>query len=187
MHSRTSARTSLEPRFQLGLNLGAAGLPGGIRTMLHIAWLSENPKVRAVAVQWNALSADDKRNVILEDLCDAAGVTDEEFAATVARTGFELGIDVGGMMAGIMQTAEAIECLAQKAKTPGGIEALKQFLEAERVFRPRCLTDGVTDGRITSQPQKPDSHITGALGALAISACPAVDDQRAHRAAVGGR
>ena len=155
--------------------------------MIHLAWLSKHPKVRAVAVQWNALSADDKRNVILEDLCDAAGVTSEEFAITVADTGFELGIDLAGIIVGMDQTADALVCLTQKAKTPGGIEALKQFLEAERVFRPRCLTDGVTDGRITSQPQKPGSRITGALGPIAISACPAVDDQRTYRAAVGRR
>jgi hypothetical protein len=74
---RVGARTRREPRFQLGLNLGAANLPGGMQTMIHLAWLSEHPKVRAVAVQWNALSADGKRNVILEDLCNASGVTNQ--------------------------------------------------------------------------------------------------------------
>jgi hypothetical protein len=126
-----------KPRFQFGLNRGADGLPGGFPTLIHLAWLSENPKVRAVAARWDALPAGEKRNIILEDMCDAAGILRSEFFVNVATTAFELGIDVAGMLAGILETGVALQCLAGTAMaTPGrnGLKAREQFFEAERVF-----------------------------------------------------
>ena len=76
--------------------------------MMHLAWLSKNPKARAVAERWNALSAEGKRNVVLEHLCDAAGLAHAELVATVACTGFELGIDISRMLGAIARQADDV-------------------------------------------------------------------------------
>ncbi len=41
--------------FPAGLKFQARHLPGGIKTMIYLAWLSKDEKVRNVAVLWNRL------------------------------------------------------------------------------------------------------------------------------------
>jgi hypothetical protein len=124
------------PRFKYGLNRGASHLPGGMRTMMHLAWLSKNPKARAVAERWSALSADGKRNVVLEHLCEAAGIAGEELVAAVACTGFELGIGISPMLGAIAHQADEVARLAARAMTPGGYRAMEQFFEIDDVLGP---------------------------------------------------
>jgi len=85
-----------------GLNYFALFLPGGLETMIALARLSENQKVQAVALQWNSLSRKNRRNTPIDQLCRAAGVGDSKFLGTVTGTAFELGIDVSGVFAAMM-------------------------------------------------------------------------------------
>jgi hypothetical protein len=121
------------PRIHFGLNRAGMNLPGGFRTLIHLAWISDNPKAREVARRWNALSPADKREVILEDLCDEVRIMLGDFAAAVAGTGAELGINVSALMD---PRPNDIERLSARAMMRGG-RAFEQFLEAEKVYRPR--------------------------------------------------
>ena len=73
-------------------------LPGGVRTMLHLAWLSSDSRVRSVASEWHSFSAVARVEAHIEDLCRSAGISDAEFAGEVTRTAWELGIDVAAFM-----------------------------------------------------------------------------------------
>jgi hypothetical protein len=107
-----------------------------MRAMMHLAWLSKTAQVRAVAERWNALSAEGRRNVVLEHLCDAAGIAGEQLVAAVACTAFELGIDVSGMMGAIVHQADDVARLAARAMTPGGYRAAEQCFEIDAVLGP---------------------------------------------------
>jgi hypothetical protein len=138
---KAGSDASIKPRahlvlhFQLGLNFVAAQLPGGVRTAIHLAWLSGVPEVRAVAERWNALSAPEKRNAILEDLCDGVGVSHQEFIVEVTVTGFELGMDVSGIFWGVEHMVDALMRVHQKTMK-GNVRAMQQWFESVRLHTP---------------------------------------------------
>ena len=69
--------------------------------MIALARLSEDQKVKSVALQWNSLSRKDRRNAPIDQLCRAVGVDDSKFLGAVTSTAFELGIDVSRVFAAI--------------------------------------------------------------------------------------
>ena len=69
-------------------------LPGRVRTMMHVARLSGNPRVRAVAEAWQSLTAIGKIECYIEDLCRGAGIGAGDLIGSVAGTGWEFGINV---------------------------------------------------------------------------------------------
>jgi DNA-binding transcriptional regulator YiaG len=75
-------------------------LPGRIRTMIHLAWLSGDPRVRTVARAWHSLSAVAKVETHIEELCRAAGISDGDFVGCVAGTAWEVGIGVAALCTG---------------------------------------------------------------------------------------
>ncbi len=91
------------PSWQVPLYLGYAAerfLPGGVETLMHLAWLSQDEKAREVARRWNALSKPHRQTLAVEVLCMAVGVRSWDLVAVVARTGWELGIDTSGLIEG---------------------------------------------------------------------------------------
>jgi DNA-binding transcriptional regulator YiaG len=72
----------------------AGRLPGGVETMMFLAWLSEDPGTRAVAKRWVALARKQKEDIEIEEICRAAGLEYGIFFSEIASTGFELGIIV---------------------------------------------------------------------------------------------
>ena len=84
-----NAYPRLRPR---RLEEAARFLPGGVRTMIHLARLSPDPRVRKVADTRHSLTAVAKVDSRIEDLCRAAGISDEDFIAGVDGVGIELGI-----------------------------------------------------------------------------------------------
>src|SRR6202030_627179 len=79
------------PRFPYGLKHLASYLPGGVKAMIHLAWLSRDERVRDVARRWRALDREQQRSIEIEELCYQAGVKDADFIADIAATGHELG------------------------------------------------------------------------------------------------
>lgn len=65
-------------------------LPGRVRTMIHLAWLSGEPRMRAVAGRWHSITAVDKAEAHIAELCRAFRICDVDFIGIVARTTFEL-------------------------------------------------------------------------------------------------
>lgn len=92
--------------FPFGLKYLARSLPGGIKTMIYLAWFSKDEKVRAVAALWNQLPWRAKRGVELEEVCLAAGVQTARFFSEISGTAFELGIDVDGLAHALLQTGK---------------------------------------------------------------------------------
>jgi len=107
--------------------------------MMHLAWVSGNPKAREVAHHWSALSPVGKREVVLEDLCDAVGIKYSDFAAAFAATGFELGVDVSGILKAVAEEPQVLARLADRAMKPGGTRAAERFFEADEVLGARWL------------------------------------------------
>src|SRR5215831_14590659 len=65
-------------------------VPGGVHTVMALAWLSFDKPARAVANAWRALATETKRRTTIEDLCGGADITVMEFFRSVYRTGLEL-------------------------------------------------------------------------------------------------
>src|SRR5262245_16403219 len=65
-------------------------VPGGVQTVLALAWLSSDKRPRAVANTWRSLDTETKRRTTVEDLCGGADITVTEFFRSVYRTGLEL-------------------------------------------------------------------------------------------------
>jgi hypothetical protein len=84
-----------------GLNYVALFLPGGLENMIDLARLSEDEKAQEIARQWNALPRRDRKNTSLDELCAAAGVRAAKFLGVVVTTGYELGMDLNGVVAAI--------------------------------------------------------------------------------------
>jgi hypothetical protein len=62
--------------------------------MFHLAGLSGgDPRVRAVAHAWHSLSAVEKVECHIEELCRAAGISGADFVGHVSGTASELGIE----------------------------------------------------------------------------------------------
>lgn len=73
---------------------------GRVRTMIHLAHLSSDPRVRGVAHAWRSLTEVEKIETRIEELCRAAGSSGVHFIGCVAGTAWELGIDVAAFLTG---------------------------------------------------------------------------------------
>jgi hypothetical protein len=115
-------------------------LPGGVETMIRLARLSPDEKVRAVALRWLRLPRRIRRKASLESLCAAAGVSDHEFFGEVMATACELGIDALRMLAAPANAARGVQILGERALETGGGGARRKFLESTG-FVPREQVD----------------------------------------------
>lgn len=66
--------------------------------MMHLALLSSDPRVRAVAVAWHSLSPVARVETAMEELCRAAGISDADFIGGVIGTAWELGMDTAAFL-----------------------------------------------------------------------------------------
>jgi DNA-binding transcriptional regulator YiaG len=64
----------------------------GLETVIVLAWLSEDERVREVAAVWSSLTAAEKLRVEIEVLCLAVGVEPADFIRAVAAIAEELKI-----------------------------------------------------------------------------------------------
>jgi DNA-binding transcriptional regulator YiaG len=62
---------------------------GGVHTMMHLAWLSSDARVRDVALRWRAHS-EDEDCLLIERLCVDCGIHAGDFVAAVANTAWDL-------------------------------------------------------------------------------------------------
>src|ERR1019366_5310907 len=105
---RTQPRAAVSP-FPSRLELAARAIPGGLATMIHLAWLSDDPRAQTVARRWKSSSGERSRGVQIEQLCDAAGIDDREFAGKVAGAAWELGIALPRFIAGVAEAGESLK------------------------------------------------------------------------------
>ena len=82
------------------LEHAARFFPGRARTMIHLAHLSIDPRVRSVARAWHSLTEVERIETRIEELCRAAGISGADFIGCVAGTAWELGIDVAAFLTG---------------------------------------------------------------------------------------
>jgi DNA-binding transcriptional regulator YiaG len=68
-------------------------LRGGLETMIVLAWLSDDARVREIATSWSRLTHAEKRKVEIERLCLEVGVEPADFVRAVAGAAWELGIE----------------------------------------------------------------------------------------------
>jgi hypothetical protein len=94
-----SEYSRLRPRH---LEAAARLLPGRVRTMMHLTWLSRDPRARALADTWHSLTAVEKVEVHIEKLCHAAGISDADFIGCVSGAAWELGIDIAALFAALL-------------------------------------------------------------------------------------
>lgn len=90
------------PSWQPPMGLGYVAeryLPGGLKTLMHLAGLSPDERARKVARRWNSLSKPGRQAVAVEALCAEVRIAPCDFAGIVAGTGFELRINIAGLIA----------------------------------------------------------------------------------------
>jgi DNA-binding transcriptional regulator YiaG len=66
----------------------------GLETVIVLAWLSEDERVREVAAVWSTLTTAEKQRVEIEVLCLAVGVEPADFMRGVSSTAWGLGIKI---------------------------------------------------------------------------------------------
>jgi len=95
--------------FYFPLRSLAASIPGGVETVVGLAWLSGDDQARNVVRRWASLSCQAKRKVELEEVCRAVGVDVGHFVGTVAVMAFELGLDVSDFVGAIDRPTEFVD------------------------------------------------------------------------------
>src|SRR5438132_372646 len=103
------ARYITRVHFPYGLKYMARYLPGGIKTMIYLAWLSRDEKVRTIAALWNRLPRQVKVDLELEELCRSAGLSWREFDKATWVTARELGIGNSQLLRGALEMSELLE------------------------------------------------------------------------------
>ena len=68
-------------------------LRSGLETLIVLAWLSEEERVREVAARWSWLTQSEKWKVGIKTLCLVVRVEPVDFIRAVAGTAWELGIE----------------------------------------------------------------------------------------------
>ena len=108
----------------------ADNIPGGLETIIVLAWLSSDPQVRAIAGRWSSLPRKAKQGVELEELCLAAGIDAGSFFGSVAVTAFELGMDVSGFIYGALQMSVQTTRFVDRVKTKKRAGLRAQFFKS---------------------------------------------------------
>ena len=90
------------------LEAAARPLPGRLRTMMHLAWLSRDKRVRAVAEGWHALTAVEQADTPIEELCNG-GISGADLVASVGGTAWELGIPIAAFIVGESEHAVSLK------------------------------------------------------------------------------
>jgi hypothetical protein len=117
MTGRTCSQNAAVPEsFPFGLKYALSHLPYGLKTAMHLASLSHDRRVRSVAARWRALDKDQQASTFLEDLCEDAGIDGPYLLGKVLSTAFELGIDVSGVIGGMMRMPEMLSSALLRAR-----------------------------------------------------------------------
>jgi hypothetical protein len=116
-----------------GLNYCALFLPGGLENMIELARLSEDEKAQEVSRRWNALPRKDRKNTSLDELCGAAGLATSNFLGAVVATAYELGFDVRGVLAAVMNLGTMPAHMDRVAKR-GGFKDRCRILQSMAIW-----------------------------------------------------
>jgi hypothetical protein len=105
--------------FKTGLSFYANRIDGGVKAMMPIVRLSEDPKVRNVAERWDLLSEPEKRVVPLEQLCFEAEVRQDVFIGEFIKAAFRENMNLSKITAA-MAHPDVVQASIDAAKTPDG-------------------------------------------------------------------
>src|SRR5215831_3324641 len=99
----------------------ARALPGGVRTLMHLAWLSRDSKVHTVALRWRTRYAEEDC-LLIEDLCIASGIQAGDFVSDIAATALELdphmlAAFIGGIATAYWRFEDSISRLLDRVPT----------------------------------------------------------------------
>jgi DNA-binding transcriptional regulator YiaG len=111
----------------------ADSIPGGLETIIVLAWLSDDDRARAVRDCWNSLSRRVKHNVEVEDLCRAVGIDAGHFFGIVAATAFRLGMDISVFIGGVLRMTTQVVESVNRVITGKGTGRSKQFWKSATV------------------------------------------------------
>lgn len=111
------------------LRFFAAYIPGGVHTMIALARLSSDEKVRQVAFAWNALPRKEHRRANLDQLCRNAGLLPVSALGAIVDTGSELGMVSASELLG------AVAALHGAAEAEVGRAMTGTWRDRERYFR----------------------------------------------------
>lgn len=102
---------------------------GGKATAVEGARLVPNdPRFERLAFAWDSLSASDKAEIRLEDLCASAEITTEEFVGAVIPALWRRNVDIGKLVGGFA-IAPVVEAVASRAQGPFGMPDAKMILD----------------------------------------------------------
>jgi DNA-binding transcriptional regulator YiaG len=108
----------------------ANSIPGGLETIIVLAWLSSHPQVRAIAGSWSSLPRKAKQGVELEELCLAAGIDAGSFFGSIVATAFELEMDISGFIGGALQMSVQATRFVEHVRTRKRARLRKQFFKS---------------------------------------------------------
>jgi hypothetical protein len=132
-------RRSTAPPIPCSLKYPASFLPGGVKTFVHLAWLSSDERARDVARRWRELTPAERDETDLESLCDQAGIRGDSLLGIVLGTAFELGIDIAPVIGGISSMPHVLLGVFHRASQSG--PAREQACEALEFIDRRFQAD----------------------------------------------
>jgi DNA-binding transcriptional regulator YiaG len=108
----------------------AESLPGEVETMVTLASLSRDDRVRAVADLWTSLSRKAKQTVEFEQLCRVIGIDGGHFVSAITAIAFELGMDVSRFIGSLECWTVQVPTSQQRAMAAKGYAMREQFFKA---------------------------------------------------------
>lgn len=114
--------------FQATLAFAFRGV-GGKATAIEGARLVQNDvRFSRLVYAWEQLSASDRTEIRLEDLCATAEITTEEFVGLVVPALWRRNVDIGKLVGGFA-IAPVVEAVAQRAQGAFGMPDAKMILD----------------------------------------------------------
>jgi hypothetical protein len=133
----------------------AESIPGGVETMVTLASLCRDKRVRAVASRWTSLSRKAKQTVEFEQLCRVVGIDGGYFFSAITATAFELGMDVSGFIGSLECGTIQAPTFPQQAKAAKGTALREQFFKSRRFLGRYDIGAGVRAGFTRESARSP--------------------------------
>lgn len=106
----------------------AAARFGGKEKFMDLAGRSTDEGARRAASLWHGLSKSDRRYVVLDDLCAAAGIEPDELIGAVVAVGFREGFDVSPLLSAPAEQLRLLEAAFERAMREEGWPERKRLL-----------------------------------------------------------
>lgn len=112
-----------------GLSYLALRLPGGKASLVELARLSVDDRVKAFVDAWDMLAGGDQDSCLLENVCAAVNIGPAEFVGEICRSAYRWNMDLSTLLAMMSQPA-IVDKMTEFALEPAGHKDREMLLKS---------------------------------------------------------